>query len=331
MTNRLTTESLRLLLGAACVVIISWGLKAASDLLSPFLLGLVLAYSGLPFVKWLRRKFHLRKASALSLAAGLMGTLQVVLVILLYENVARVKEKLPIYQERALSLYQHITVLLQSHGIDVTRLTATKVSTSNEMVRIAQAILPQASRILSDALVVVLLGWLLLSTIAEEKASAGSTMSGIQNDVALYIGTSATSGALGALANLVVLVAIGVDFPLIWCVLYFFLNFIPSIGFIFAMVPPSCLALVMLGWERALLVVAGFALTQLISAYAITPTLLKKRGVGVSFLEMMLSVSWWGFLLGPTGSLLAIPLTLAMKRVIPAFFSEKGLGVVPRA
>jgi predicted PurR-regulated permease PerM len=197
------------------------------------------------------------------------------------------------------------------------------------MVRIAQAILPQASRILSDALVVVLLGWLFLSTIAGERASAGSTISKIQSDVAHYIGSSATSGALGALANLVVLVAVGVDFPLIWCVLYFFLNFIPSIGFVFAMVPPSCLALVMLGWKKALLVVAGFAMTQLVSAYAITPMLLKKRGVGVSFMEMMLSVSCWGFLLGPTGSLLAIPLTLAMKRLIPAFFSEHVVAAAP--
>jgi len=96
MTSRLTSGSMRFLLGAACIVIISWGIKAASDLLSLILLGLLLAYSALPFLKWLMHQFHLRKTVALALAVGLMGTLQVVLVVLLYENAVSMKEKLPL-------------------------------------------------------------------------------------------------------------------------------------------------------------------------------------------------------------------------------------------
>jgi predicted PurR-regulated permease PerM len=58
------------------------------------------------------------------------------------------------------------------------------------------------------------------------------------------------------LANLLLLWVLGVDFPLLWCFLYFFLQFIPSIGFLIAMVPPALVALLMLDWKIALLVVS---------------------------------------------------------------------------
>ena len=100
MTERLTSRSMRNLLAAACIVIISWGIKAASDILSLILLGFLLAYSALPLVKWMMRQFHLRKTVALALSVGLMGALGIALMVPLYENVSRVKEKFPIYRER---------------------------------------------------------------------------------------------------------------------------------------------------------------------------------------------------------------------------------------
>jgi len=310
------------LLAAACIVIVSAGVKAASGVLSLILLGFLLAYSALPFVKWMMHQFHLRKTVALVLAGGLVGTLQVVLVVLLYRNAVSMKQKLPLYEERARNLYEHVAVFLHAHSINIASLSATKLSAYNEIVRFSQLILPQAGVLFSDGLVVILLGWILLSMIAEDtdSAKARPILTQVQSDVAHYIAASATTGILTALANMVLLAALGVDFPLLCCVLYFFLQFVPSIGFLLALAPPICLALLMLGWKRALLVVGGLVLTQLVSKYAITPMFLRKQGVKVSSMEKTLSLLWWVFLLGPVGGILAIPLTLAMKRFLPDFF-----------
>jgi predicted PurR-regulated permease PerM len=132
-------------------------------------------------------------------------------------------------------------------------------------------------------------------------------------DVQYFIAVSAKTGALTALANLVLLVVVGVDFPVLWCVLYFFLQFIPNLGSILALVPPTLLALVMLGWERALVVAVGMLLTNLITANVLNPIFLRK-GVNISFLEIILSLIVWGSLLGSTGSLVAIPLTIVLKK-----------------
>jgi AI-2 transport protein TqsA len=328
----LMSGSMRLLLGAACIVVILWGIKAASGVLSLILLGFLLAYSALPFVKWIMCQFHLRKIVALALAGGLLGTLQAVLAVLLYKNAVSVKQKLPIYEEHGRDLYQHVEVFLRAHSIDIARLSATNLSASNEIVRFSHLILPQAGSLLSDGLVVILLGWILLAMIAEDTQSSNARpiLTQVQNDVGHYVAVYARTGVLTALANMVLLAAFGVDFPLAWCVLYFFLNFIPSIGFVLALVPPGCLALLMLGWKKALLVVGGLVLTQLVSKYAITPMFLRKKAVKVSSIEKTISLLWWVFLLGPVGGILAIPLTLTMKRFFPEFFIiERSYAVAP--
>jgi predicted PurR-regulated permease PerM len=211
---------------------------------------------------------------------------------------------------------------LHAHSIDITGFSVTNFATPNQVVSFARLILPQGGDLFSDGLVVVLLGWILLSMMAEDSGSANTRpiLTQVQNDVGRYVTVYTNAGALTALANLVLLAVFGVDFPLVWCVLYFFLNFIPSIGFVLALVPPGCLALLMLGWKKALLVVGGLVLTQLVSIYAITPMFLREKGVKVSSMEKTISLLWWVFLLGPVGGILAIPLTLAMKRFVPDFF-----------
>ena len=334
LTNRLTPEVLRLLLAGACIVIISWGIKSASDILSLILLGFLLAYSALPLLNWLIRRFHLSKTAALTIAIGLVGSSQLVIVLLLYENIAKAKEKLPFYEARWLDLSQSVAVFLHTHGIHTDSLASPNLSDSNELVKYAQMLLPAASHILSNASVVVVLGGVILSTIvakSEKAQSRMSIMNKIQGDVAHYIGVSAMAGSMMALANLALLVAFGVDFPLLWSILYFFLQFVPKVGVIIALIPPCFLALLMLGWRKALLVAAGLVVIQVIANYIVVPMLRKKKGVTVSFTETMLSMMWWGFLFGPAGSILAIPLTLSLKRAIPAFSGGNRYEAAPDA
>jgi AI-2 transport protein TqsA len=148
-------------------------------------------------------------------------------------------------------------------------------------------------------------------------------------DVQRFIAISSQTGAIITMANLVLLVVLGVDFAVVWCFLYFFLAFIPSIGFVIALVPPSLIALLMLCWKRALLVTGGLIFTQMMGDYVISPMLMKK-GLHVSFLEIMLSLVMWGSLLGPAGAILAMPLTLALRRFIQKPYTE-GEGALAQA
>jgi AI-2 transport protein TqsA len=70
------------------------------------------------------------------------------------------------------------------------------------------------------------------------------------------------------------------------------------------------------------LVAGGLIVTQMVGDYAVKPMLMKK-GLNISFLEIMLSLVMWGFLLGPSGAILAIPLTLMLRRAIERPFTEE--------
>ena len=324
MTDGRESRPLRLLIGIACVVIISAGIRAAADVVSLVLFGFLLAYSALPVLQWMMRRFHVQKKIALPAAVASMAAFAILLVFLLYKNVASARERFPIYEAHARDLYQHIAAFLHAHGVDLAKFYSTKLSASSGIVSFAHLILPEMTRLFSDVPVIVLLGGIFLSMLAEhsEKADQASIFSEAENDVAEYIATSAATGILTAFADLVLLALLGVDFPLVWCVLYFFLQFIPSIGFVLAIVPPSCMALLMLGWKKAVLVATILLLCQLASNYVAKPKLLKRKGVSVSSIEKLLALLWWGFLLGPAGGIFAIPLTLALRRFIPDFSSE---------
>lgn len=123
--------------------------------------------------------------------------------------------------------------------------------------------------------------------------------------------------------NLLFLTALGVNFALVWCVLYFFLHFIPNVGFIIALIPPTLLALLMLGWKRALLVLVGLVLTEMLGGNLLQPILMKKD-LDVSLTMVTLSMLGWGFLLGPAGVVLSVPLTLALKRFMTVYGPRMG-------
>src|SRR5208282_3263291 len=108
---------LRLLIGAACTVIILWGIKTVSPVLGPLLLGLLLAYAAVPFPKWLIKRFKFRKSAAIAMTA--VGVVALVLYLLLSLDLAtvRISAKLPIYEQRLAELYEQQAAYLNANGI----------------------------------------------------------------------------------------------------------------------------------------------------------------------------------------------------------------------
>jgi AI-2 transport protein TqsA len=316
---RLPSHMFRVLEGTACLVIVMWWTKIASHIVGLILLGMLLAFSSLPMPEWLMKRFKFAKNAAIGLTVALVGTVSVVTVFLVYETILRLREKLPVYHEHFVSLTGKILVFLNGHSINLTSLASANVSTSDRVLELSRVIIPVAGRVLADGLLICVLGLIFLTELVEraetKRGQIGSKIYYYGSDAGRYIAVSAKTGAITAFANLILLVVLGVDFPVLWSVLYFFLRFIPNVGVIIALVPPTFLALLMFGWPRALLVAGGLILTNMVADFVLNPMFLKKA-VDVSFLEITLSLLFWPFLLGPIGAVLAIPLTLSLKMFI---------------
>ena len=319
MTDQGPSPMLPLLKTVACIVIILWGISRTSHLVALILLSILLACSFLPLPEWFMQRFKLGKNAAIGLAVGLLGSLSLVMVFSLYERILRLRADLPAYHQRFMVIYESVLAFLHGHGINLAGLSSLKLPTSERIFELSRVAIPEAAAFLGDGLLVTLLTLIFLAAMMEgsgaKRSRLGETLRYYGGDIQRYLGVLAKTNMIAALANLILFLALGVEFPVVWCVLSFFLRFIPNVGFLIALVPPSLVALLVLGWKRALLVAGGMILLNLVMDYVVNPIFMKKSA-DVSFLEMTLSLVFWGALLGPAGAILAVPLTMALRKFI---------------
>ena len=159
---------LRMLLGAACIVIILSGVRAASAVLGPLLLSLLLAYAAVPFPKWLMLRFKLRKSAAIALTAVAVVAFGLYLLLSLDLATIRIAAKLPIYEESLASLYQQVYTFLDARGIVAPTLSVKSVLTPERLREVSRAVLPEAGAIISNGLLIGVLAFLFVIEMAGE-------------------------------------------------------------------------------------------------------------------------------------------------------------------
>lgn len=136
---------------------------------------------------------------------------------------------------------------------------------------------------------------------------------------------TAISLLTGFLAGFLCWIA-GLDFFILWGILAFFFNFIPVIGSLVAGVPPTILALLVAGVPNAILVAGGYLLINNFLGNFVEPMLVGRR-FGISTLVVVISVVFWGWLWGPLGMLLAVPLTMVLKVILESSDEFRWIGV----
>ena len=317
------------LLAAAAFVVVVAGLRAASALVNPFLLAVFIAVISTPLIFWLEARRIPRGVALFAVILAVVGVL-FGLSVVVGASVNDFTNDLPRYTERLKGQFGSLVETLRGLGIDLPQ-------DRDGVLRPRQPRLgPRARRpdLFNGFGVVLANAFLILLTVVFILLEA-STFSGklhaIARDAHLtrasvdaFMGTVRRYLAIKSLMSLgtgaavwIWLTLLGVDYPVLWGLLAFLLNYVPNIGSIIAAVPAVLLALVQLGPAAAAWSAAGYLAINVVFGNVLEPRFMG-RGVGLSPLVVFLSLIFWGWVLGPVGMFLSVPLTITAKIALAA-------------
>ncbi|MFV0365563.1 MAG: AI-2E family transporter [Mangrovibacterium sp.] len=320
----------------AGLVIVLAGMMAAKAVILPIILALFVSIICMKPVFWLESK---------KVPYGLSVLIVLLLVCLIFVSLGGVigssfsqfMNKMPVYQAQLDEKITHILGGLERFdaGINTTDILA-KID-PDKLFSITTAALGELGGFLSDFFLILLITIFILleakvfvtkgRLLDRNKYIKTTSIIKISDEVRnyLFLKTIISMGT-GFFIWLWLFVA-GVDYPILWGVVAFMLNYIPNIGSIIAAVPAVLLALVQLGWGGAVWAGAGYLLVNTVMGNFIEPKVMGK-GLGLSTLVVFLSLVVWGFIFGSVGMFLSVPLTIVVKIMLESNESTRWMAIM---
>ncbi len=316
-------RALRALIGAAAFVVVVAGLRAATDILLPVLFSTFLAMLAIPPLTFLRRLGVPRWASialvVLVIAAFLAGVTGI-----LAETVRAFTARIGQYETDFAALTRRTVDYASMWGVDLTSMDLTEANAGVMMQLVGQSLNALVGVLGRGVIVIITLTFMLFEASewsrkvevafgTHERPFGPFTDTTIQIQRYLVIKTIASviTGLLAAAGA----AAFGVDFPILWGLIAFLLNYIPTIGSFIAAVPPVALALVQAGPGWAIGLAIWFLVINTMIGSLLEPRF-QGRSLGLSPMVVFLSLLFWGWLWGPVGALFSVPMTVIAKLVL---------------
>jgi len=326
----------RFLLTAAAFVIVVAGMRAAEPILVPLLIAGFLAIISTSPVFWLKGK-GIPAPAALSLVILGVLSLGFGFILLIGTSLEDFSNAIPRYQARLTQAMEPLLQWIQGLGFQLNEDLLLKSIDPGASIRLVGRMLSGLGKILTNSFLIMLtvIFILLEASSFQHKVRAAfgdpkgtlSQFSKIIDAVNNYLAIK-TLVSLGTGIIVASWVAIlDIDFPVIWGLLAFLLNFIPNLGSIIAAVPPILLGFIQFGLGRALLVALGYAVVNVIFGNVVEPKLMGRQ-LGLSTLVVFLSLVFWGWVWGPIGMLISVPMTMVVKIALESSPATQWLSIM---
>jgi len=334
MTESFSTVSRVIIVTAAMVVIIA-GMKQAAPLLVPFLLSVFIAVISFPFMSSLQQK-GLPKALAIVVVIALVILLGFGFAVLVGSSLSSFSQSLPDYQQKITAQWLLLLQWFDGKGIAIDENVREMINPGAAVAFLSSILKGFGSVLTNSFLILLMVVFLLMEAAGLTQKFSGISETGIKDDDAEfaqvfvdklrhYMSIKTIISIATGLVIGVSLWLIGVDYPVLWGVLAFMLNFVPNIGSIIAAVPAVMLTLVQMGVSPAILVALVYLVTNIVIGSFIEPKYMG-RGLGLSTLVVFVSLVFWGWVLGPVGMLLSVPLTITVKLALDSKAETVWLG-----
>ncbi|MGB0144973.1 MAG: AI-2E family transporter [Akkermansiaceae bacterium] len=333
--NESKLHAARILVTAGMVVILVAGLKSAQGFFVPILLAGFIATVSLPITSWLRsRRVPRAIAVLLTVLVDFAFLTGIVIIVIALTGDLETKWQDKYYPAMNLKIEEiseTAVEVLEKWKIPDARETVRQYATIRIPQQLGESINPfdlgknVAFRVVSflgTTLLILILTVFMLSearmfgrrvdAILKARGPNLDRIMVATADIQRYLAMkTVVSLATGFLAGFLCWAA-GLDFYVLWGILAFALNFIPVLGSIIAGVPPFVLAFLVDGGPSAVAVGVGYVSINVFLGNFLEPMLMGRR-FGLSTLVVIISVLFWGFVWGPVGMFLAVPLTMVLK------------------
>jgi len=316
-----TNKTTSVLITLAALVVVIAGMKAASSIIVPFIFAVFIAIICAPLLSWLTRRGVPAVLAVLIVLFGIL-LFGFLLMLAMGSSMQSFSNALPGYQANLQQQFNVFINWLTSLGIEVSTTGIREALNPASAIKLVNGLLNSLGGLFANAfLIIITVLFILLEASSfpvKLKAISGEGrvnfgyvdhfLSSVQHYISLKTITSLATGAL----VVILLSFLNVDFPLLWGLVAFLLNYIPTFGSIIAAVPPVLLALVQFGVPTALGTALGYLVINVSIGSIIEPRVMG-RGMGLSALVVFLSLIFWGWVFGPMGMILSVPLTMLAK------------------
>lgn len=303
---------------AAALVIVFAGVKVASGIVNPLLMAAFISIVCASPLIWMQRK-GVPTLPALLLILAVILLLGMFTAGMLGSSLDAISEALPAYKQKLVELYATLSSHLDRWGLPLPFENIREALGPDSLMTIFNYTLSGISGLLANAMTVFLAVIFMLMEVAHLSDKLGSALKQPEESmirlkefnrkVVRYLALKAIVSTFTGLCVAAILWYLDIEFVFLWAFLAFFLNFIPYVGSLIAAIPPVTLALIDQGPLTALWVALGYLAVNMVVG-----NLLETRIVGnemnLSALAVLISLLFWGWLLGPVGVFLSIPLTM---------------------
>ncbi len=322
-----------LLVGLASVVLIVAGLRAMAGLLTPILLSLFLVLVTYPILAWLRAKglpnWLAYIAVLLSvIAIGAFG------IFFLVTSINELIALLPTYSSQIETQVDSLWQLLTERGVTLDDIQSLSWLQPERILQVSLSLTTTLLGAVSNTGLTLLIFGYMLATAPSFSARLRKGLKGgspmlhrleeFAHSTSSYLMIKGWLGALTALLQMLLMLVLGLDFAVLWGVLSFAFNFVPNIGFYLALIPPLLIAIIELGWVKAVIFAVVYVVINNFFDIVVAPRYLAK-GLDLSVLVTFVAVIIWAWILGPIGAFLALPLTIMVKKLLLEPFPQTEL------
>ncbi len=330
--------AIALFAGLGIAIALPFALQAGAPFFLPVIAALVIAIALVPLLEWFERR-HVPSSLAafLSIAIflGVANAAVAAIIVpasgwfaLLPERVVRIRHNLRPLLEIYTSLDRFVSNTQATFMGKGSKQMVVSLGKPTSLLDVVASSAPVAVLQMFFAILVVYFfrsGWTRMRR--QTITSRGSFTSALTTARVIQDMVDATSAYLATITminiSLGLLVAgafwlIGLPDPLMWGGIVALFNYMPYLGPIMASLLLALGGLMVFrdAWY-AILPVATFVCCHLIESNLITPALVGRR-LTINPLLILVSLSFWGWVWGPVGALLAVPILIIVKTVLDA-------------